>query len=184
MVPRLRDRLERAVPLLLATLRRGRRQLGRAASAMPVPGHAPAALDPDPDADAWPCLVTVTVAGHRWTAADVVTDREPVTVWLGFGPPSAPATGTLSWSPLPFPGLPCISLRYGGTGFWLVRRCPALPHGIALSPLEQLACALLPDSTVGCSRGAWPPACTQPGLGRREGMATVRVWVRAQELDR
>lgn len=46
---------------------------------------------------------------------------------------SAPATGTLCWSPLPFLGLPCVSLRYGGTGLWLLRRCPALPHGTVLS---------------------------------------------------
>lgn len=51
------------------------------------------------------------------------------------------------------PGLSCVSLRYSGTGSWLLRRCPALPHGSVLSALAP--------ALPGCSRGVWPG----PALG-------------------
>lgn len=72
---------------------------------MPVPGHVPAALDPDLDSDTWPYLVTVAVAGLQLTLLPPPNLTLP-------GLASAPATGTLCWSPLPFLGLPCVSLRY------------------------------------------------------------------------
>lgn len=144
---------------------------------MPVPGHVPAALDPDLDSDTWPYLVTVAVAGLQLTLLPPPNLTLP-------GLASAPATGTLCWSPLPFLGLPCVSLRYGGTGLWLLRHCPALSHGTVLSVAAPRSSRplLLPDPAVGCSGGAWPPACAGPSLGRREGTATAPV--REQEMDR
>ncbi|PKU36975.1 rho gtpase-activating protein 7-like [Limosa lapponica baueri] len=42
-------------------------------------GHAPAA--PELDCDIWPCLVTVDIAGHRWTAANAVMTTKPDPTW-------------------------------------------------------------------------------------------------------
>lgn len=122
---------------------------------MPVPGHAPAAPDLDPDA--WPCWSLwplLGIAGLRPT----LLPPNLTLPGLASALMDAPATRMLGWSPLPFPGQPCVSLRYGGMGSWLVRRCPPVPHGTVLSaqPLPLHG---------GCSRGG----CLRPAQPWEEG---------------
>lgn len=109
-----RDCLERAVRLRLVT---SRRDHARAWTRTRCSGPRRWALP--------------GCCGHRWPSLDAVTEPDPACLDLSphLGTDGAAATGTLGWSPLPFPGLPCVSLRYGGMGSRLVRRCPALPHG-------------------------------------------------------
>lgn len=120
--------------------------------------------------------------GHCWTPADTVTATDPAPARPR--PTDGPAPGTPARSPLPLQACP---VSPSGMVGWGPGWGAAQPSPMALCPAARPPAAAGPAAAwlhAGCSGGAWPPACTQPG-SQEGGQDRAWLWMhlQGQETD-